>query len=72
MMVLRMAKAKLILEVCIIFGFLLIMIGTLMLLIGAFKNNDTILLVSFIPLGLGILDYLTLIIIVLIKIKKRN
>ena len=72
MMVLRMAKAKLILEVCIIFGFLLIMIGTLMLLIGAFRNNDTILLVSFIPLGLGILDYLTLIIIVLIKIKKRN
>ena len=67
-----MAKAKLILEVCIIFGFLLIMIGTLMLLIGAFRNNDTILLVSFIPLGLGILDYLTLIIIVLIKIKKRN
>ena len=72
MMVLRMAKAKFILEVCIIFGFLLIMIGTLMLLIGAFRNNDTILLVSFIPLGLGILDYLTLIIIVLIKIKKRN
>ncbi len=72
MMVLRMAKAKLILEVCIIFGFLLIMVGTLMLLIGAFRNNDTVLLISFIPLGLGILDYLTLIIIVLIKIKKRN
>ncbi len=43
-----------------------------MLLIGAFRNNDTVLLISFIPLGLGILDYLTLIIIVLIKIKKRN
>ena len=48
------------------------MTGTLMLLIGAFRNNDTLLLISFIPLGIGILDYATLIIIVLIKIKKRD
>lgn len=67
-----MARAKLILEICIIFGFILIMVGSLLLLFGAFRNNDTVLLISFIPLGLGILDYLVLIILVLIKIKKRN
>ena len=67
-----MAKAKLILETLIIFGFLLIVSGTLMLLIGAFRNNDTLLLIAFIPLGIGILIYAVLIILVLIKIKKRN
>ena len=67
-----MARAKLIVELCIIFGFLLIMTGTLMLLIGAFRNNDQLLLFSFIPLGIGILDYAILITIVLIKIKTRN
>ena len=71
-MVLKMARAKLVVELCIILGFLLIMTGTLMLLIGAFRNNDTVLLFSFIPLGVGILDYAILIILVLIKIKKRD
>ncbi|MBQ7642171.1 MAG: hypothetical protein IJS83_06845 [Acholeplasmatales bacterium] len=67
-----MAKAKLYLEIALIFGFMLILLGTLFLLIGAFKNNNTLLLIAFIPLGLGIIDYIVLIIIFLIKIKKNR
>ena len=67
-----MAKAKLYLEIALIFGFMLILLGTLFLLIGAFKNNNTLLLVAFIPLGLGILVYMSLIILVLIKMKRKK
>ena len=67
-----MAKAKLYLEIALIVGFMLILLGTLFLLIGAFKNNNTLLLIAFIPLGLGIIDYIVLIIIFLIKIKKNR
>ena len=67
-----MAKAKIIIETIIILGFMLILFGTLVLILGAFKNNNTLLLVAFIPLGLGILVYMSLIILVLIKMKRKK
>lgn len=71
-MVLRMAKFKLILTITMILGFMLILVGSVLLLIGAFKNNNDILLIAFIPLGLGILNYIILIILVIIRIKKKD
>ena len=71
-MVLKMVKFKLILTLTMILGFILILVGSILLLVGAFKNSNDILLIAFIPLGLGILDYITLIILIIIKIKKKD
>ncbi len=67
-----MAKAKFILEAAMIIGFMLILTGTMLLLMGSFKNNNTVLLIAFIPLGLGILDYIVMIVFILVKLKKKN
>ena len=67
-----MAKAKLLLELFLIFGFMFIIAGTGLLVIGSMKNNNTILLISFIPLGVGILMYITLIIVVLDFVKRNK
>lgn len=67
-----MAKIKLAIQILMILGFALILLGTLLLLLGAIKNNDNILLIAFIPLGLGIFDYIVLIIFILIRLKKKK
>lgn len=67
-----MAKAKLIIELCIIFGFIFILTGTMMLLVGAMRENNNIILFGFIPLGLGLLTYFVIFILVLINLKKKN
>ena len=67
-----MAKAKLFVELFLIFGFVLIITGTGLLIIGSMKNNNNLLLIAFIPLGLGILMYISLIIVVLIALKRNK
>jgi len=71
-MVFIMAKAKLFVELFLIFGFVLIITGTGLLIIGSMKNNNNLLLIAFIPLGLGILMYISLIIVVLIALKRNK
>ena len=71
-MVFIMAKAKLFVELFLIFGFVLIITGTGLLIIGLIKNNNNLLLIAFIPLGLGILMYISLIIVVLIALKRNK
>ncbi len=67
-----MAKNKLIFQAFMILGFVLFLFGTVMLLLGAMRNNEKVLLMAFIPLGLGLLDYIVLIIIILIKIRTKK
>ena len=67
-----MAKMKLAIEITMILGFALILFGTLLLLVGAMRNNDNIILIGFIPLGLGILDYIVLITIIIIRLNKKK
>ena len=67
-----MAKAKLFVELFLIFGFVLIITGTGLLIIGSMKNINNLLLIAFIPLGLGILMYISLIIVVLIALKRNK
>lgn len=71
-MVFIMAKAKLFVELFLIFGFVLIITGTGLLIIGSMKNNNNLLLIAFIPLGLGILMYISLIIVFLIALKRNK
>jgi len=71
-MVFIMAKAKLFVELFLIFGFVLIITGTGLLIIGSMKNINNLLLIAFIPLGLGILMYISLIIVVLIALKRNK
>jgi len=65
-------KNKLIFQIFMILGFVLFSLGTIMLLLGAIRNNENVLLIAFIPLGLGLLDYIVLIIIILIKLKTKK
>lgn len=65
-------KQKTIIFSLIIFGFLFLMVGTILLVMGALTLNEGFAYASFILMGLGFLLYIIVIIMALIYIKNKN